>query len=31
MIYEVELAQDAYIQHIQYMETHPEEEAGEFG
>ena len=24
-------AQDAYIQHIQYMETHPEEEAGEFG
>lgn len=24
-------AQDAYIEHIQYMETHPEEEAGEFG
>lgn len=24
-------AQDVYIQHIQYMETHPEEEAGEFG
>ena len=24
-------AQDAYIQHIQDMETHPEEEAGEFG
>ena len=24
-------AQDAYIQHLQYMETHPEEEAGEFG
>ena len=23
-------AQDAYIQHIQYMETHPEEETGEF-
>ena len=24
-------AQDAYIQHIQYMETHPEEETGEYG
>lgn len=24
-------AQETYIQHIQYMETYPEEEAGEFG
>lgn len=24
-------AQDAYIEHIQYMETHPEEETGEYG